>query len=120
MRGTSGDGQPGWGIKVSLKGSDQDGPEDHEYRVANGRFDANVEQPEKDAVLSLIQQWEEQLPLMVASPNQDLNCRLNQTSIPTQRQLRGKRALPRSSFLGGTGLMSLLEIREKESPGEVR
>jgi hypothetical protein len=32
VRGTYDDGKPGWGIKVWLKGSDQDGPEDHEYR----------------------------------------------------------------------------------------
>ncbi len=61
------DGQPGWGIKVWLKGSDQDGPEDHEYRVLSGRFDGNVGQSEKEAILALIEQWEEQLPLMVAT-----------------------------------------------------
>jgi hypothetical protein len=27
-----------------------------------------VSQPEKDAILALIEQWEEKLPLMVASP----------------------------------------------------
>jgi hypothetical protein len=27
-----------------------------------------VEQPEKEAVLALIEQWEEKLPLMVAAP----------------------------------------------------
>ena len=68
MRGTYDDGQPGWGIKIWLKGSDQDGPEDHEYRVVNGQFDSNVDQPEKEAVLALIAQWEEKLPLMVAGP----------------------------------------------------
>jgi hypothetical protein len=68
VRGTSDDGQPGWGIKVWLKGSDRDRPEDHEYRVVNGQFDSNVDQPEKEAVLALIEQWEEKLPLMVAGP----------------------------------------------------
>jgi hypothetical protein len=68
VRGTYDDGKPGWGIKVWLKGSDQDGPEDQEYRVVNGRFDANVGQSEKEAILALIEQWEEKLPLMVASP----------------------------------------------------
>jgi hypothetical protein len=68
VRGVYDDGKPGWGIKVWLKGSHQDGPEDHEYRVVEGRFDGNVERSEKEAVLALIQQWEEKLPLMVASP----------------------------------------------------
>jgi hypothetical protein len=68
VRGTYDDGQPGWGIKVWLKESDHDGPEDHEYRVVNGWFDGNVDQPEKEAVLALIEQWEEKLPLMVAAP----------------------------------------------------
>jgi hypothetical protein len=62
VRGTYDDGQPGWGIKVWLKGSDRDGPEDHEYRVVNSRFEGDVEQPEKEAVLALIEQWEEKLP----------------------------------------------------------
>ncbi len=64
VRGTYDDGRPGWDIKVWLKGSDQDGPENHKYRVVNGRFDGNVGQLEKDAILA----WEEKLPLMVASP----------------------------------------------------
>lgn len=68
VRGTHDDGKPGWGIKVWLKGSDQDGPEDHEYRVLSGRFDGNVGQSEKEAILALIEQWEEQLPLIVAAP----------------------------------------------------
>lgn len=68
VRGTHDDGKPGWGIKVWLKGSDQDGPEDQEYRVVNGWFDGNVGQLEKEAVLALIEQWEENLPLMAASP----------------------------------------------------
>jgi hypothetical protein len=68
VRGTYDDGQPGWGIKVWLKGSDQDGPEDREYRVVDGRFDCNVDEPEKAAVLALIEQWEEKLPLMVPAP----------------------------------------------------
>jgi hypothetical protein len=68
VRGTYGDGKPGWGIKVWLQGSDQDGPEDHEYRVVKGRFDGQVGQSEKEAILALIAQWEEKLPLMVASP----------------------------------------------------
>jgi hypothetical protein len=68
VRGTYDDGNPGWGIMVWLKGSDQDGPEDHVYRVVNGQIEANVGQPEKEAVLALIEQWEEKLPLMVASP----------------------------------------------------
>jgi hypothetical protein len=68
VRGTYDDGEPGWGIKVWLKGSDQHGPEDHEYRVVNGQFDGQVGQLEKEAILALIAQWEERLPLMVASP----------------------------------------------------
>jgi hypothetical protein len=68
VRGVNGDGKPGWGIKVWLKGSNQDGPEDHDYRVVNGRFDGNVDQSEKEAILSLIEQWVEKLPLMVAAP----------------------------------------------------
>ena len=68
VRGTYDDGKTGWGIKVWLKGSDQDGPEDHEYRVVSGLFDGQVGQLEKEAVLTLIAQWEERLPLMVASP----------------------------------------------------
>jgi hypothetical protein len=39
-----------------------------EYRVFNGRFDGNVDQSEKEAVLAVIEQWEERLPLMVPSP----------------------------------------------------
>ena len=39
VRGAYDDGEPGWGIKVWLKGSNQDGPADHVYRVVNGRFD---------------------------------------------------------------------------------
>jgi hypothetical protein len=68
VRGTHDDGQEGWGIKVWLKGSDQDGPEDHQYRVVDGEFDRDVDQAEKQAVLALIEKWEEKLPLMVASP----------------------------------------------------
>jgi hypothetical protein len=68
VRGTYDDGNPGWGIMIWLKGSDQDGPADHVYRVVNGQIEANVGQPEKEAVLALIEQWEEKLPLMVASP----------------------------------------------------
>jgi hypothetical protein len=68
VRGAYDDGNPGWGIKVWLKGSDQDGPEDHVYRVVDGQIEANVGQAEREAVLALIEQWEEKLPLMVASP----------------------------------------------------
>jgi hypothetical protein len=68
VRGTRDDGKQGWGIQVWLAGSDQDGPEDHRYRVVDGKFDGSVDQPEKDAVLALIEKWEEKLPLMVASP----------------------------------------------------
>jgi hypothetical protein len=68
VRGTCDDGEPGWGIKAWLKGSNEDGPEDHEYRVVNGQFGGNVDQPEKEAVLALIEQWEDKLPLMVPSP----------------------------------------------------
>jgi hypothetical protein len=84
VRGTRDDGQPGWGIQVWLKGSDQDGPEDHRYRVIDGQFqqgadqslstgtitvidhgpDPNVDPEEKEAVLSLIAKWEERLPLI--------------------------------------------------------
>jgi hypothetical protein len=39
VRGVHDDGKPGWDIKVWLKGSNQDGPEDHEYRVVSGLFD---------------------------------------------------------------------------------
>lgn len=70
VRGSYDDGEQGWGIQVWLKGSDQDGPEDHRYRVVNGNFDGNVEQAEKEAVLALIEKWEEKLPLMVAAPIQ--------------------------------------------------
>jgi hypothetical protein len=70
VRGTCDDGQPGWGIKVWLQGSDQDGTEDHRYRVVHGQFDSSVGSSEKTAILALIDQWEEQLPLMVASPIQ--------------------------------------------------
>jgi hypothetical protein len=66
VRGVYEDGKPGWGIKVWLKGSHQDGPEDHEYRVVEGRFDGNVDLSEAD--LALIEEWEGKLPLMVASP----------------------------------------------------
>lgn len=68
-RGTCDDGEQGWGIKVWLKGSNQDGREDHRYRVVNGNFDGNVEKAEKEAVLALIEKWEEKLPVMVASPS---------------------------------------------------
>jgi hypothetical protein len=84
VRGTFDDGHPGWGIRVWLKGSDQDGPADHRYRVINGTFhrtadqdlttgtitvpdheqDPNVDSAEKEAVLSLIAKWEERLPLI--------------------------------------------------------
>jgi hypothetical protein len=69
VRGVYDDGKPGWGIMVWLKGSNQDGPADHEYRVVEGRFGWNVDRSEKEAVIGLIQQWEEKLPLMVASPS---------------------------------------------------
>ena len=68
VRGTHDDGEQGWGIKVWLKGSNQDGREDHRYRVVNGNFDGNVEPAEKEAILALIEKWEEKLPVMVASP----------------------------------------------------
>jgi hypothetical protein len=67
-RGSYDDGEDGWGIKVWAKGSDQDGPKDHRYRVVDRKFDGNVDQAEKEAVLALIQKWEEKLPLMVATP----------------------------------------------------
>jgi hypothetical protein len=68
VRGTYDDGEEGWGIKVWLKGSDQDGPEDHQYRVFKGSFDRNVDKEEQEAILALIEKWEEKLPIMVASP----------------------------------------------------
>lgn len=68
VRGVYDDGKPGWGIEVWLEGSNQDGPPNHEYRVVDGRFSRSVDGSEKEAVLALIQQWEEKLPLMVASP----------------------------------------------------
>ena len=68
VRGVHDDGKPGWGIKVWLQGSNQNGPEDHKYRVVSGLFDGQVGQLEREAVLTLIAQWEERLPLMVASP----------------------------------------------------
>jgi hypothetical protein len=40
VRGTRDDGEPGWSIKVWLKSSNRDGPEDHEYRVVNGNLAA--------------------------------------------------------------------------------
>lgn len=88
IRGTFADGQPGWSIQVWLKGSDQDGPEDHRYRVIDGQFqqgadqslstgeitvtdqgvDTSVDPAEKQAVLSLIAKWEERLPLIAPGP----------------------------------------------------
>jgi hypothetical protein len=60
------DGEPDWGTKVWLKGSNQNGPADREYKVIDG-FDDNVDQSEKEAVPALIEQWEEKSPLMVAA-----------------------------------------------------
>ena len=68
VRGTRDDGEQGWGIKVWLKGSNQDGPADHQYRVLAGKFYGIVDQLEKEAVCALIEKWEEKLPIMVASP----------------------------------------------------
>jgi len=69
VRGTAGDGQDGWSIQVWLQGSDQDGPEDHKFRVLNGRVvDHDIEPAEEEAVMVLIEQREDRLPLMVASP----------------------------------------------------
>ena len=68
VRGTYDDGEPGCGIKVWLKGSDQDGPADRQYRVLNGEIDPSVDKAERQAVLALIEKWEEKLPLMVPSP----------------------------------------------------
>jgi hypothetical protein len=72
VRGTADDGQEGWNIQVWLKGSDQDGPADHCFMVINGEVTKyEVESAEKEAVLALIAQWEDRLPLMVAAPIQD-------------------------------------------------
>jgi hypothetical protein len=68
VRGTYDDGEHGWGVNVWLKGSDQDGPADHQYRVVNGELNLSVDQAEKEAIFALIEKWEEKLPLMVASP----------------------------------------------------
>ena len=68
VRGSYDDGEQGWGIKVWLKVSDQDGPADHQYRVVNGELDSSVDQAEREAILALIEKWEEKLPLMVAAP----------------------------------------------------
>ena len=69
VRGTAGDGQDGWDIQVWLEGSNQDGPEDHRFRVVNGTvINSGIEEREQEAVLTLIEQWEDRLPLMVASP----------------------------------------------------
>ena len=69
VRGTAGDGQDGWDIQVWLEGSNQDGPEDHRFRVMNGTvIDPSIDEREQEAVLALIEQWEDKLPLMVASP----------------------------------------------------
>jgi hypothetical protein len=68
VRGTHDDGELGWGIQVWLKGSNQDGPADHLYRIVDGKFDSDVDQPIRQAVLALIEKWEEKLPVMVASP----------------------------------------------------
>jgi hypothetical protein len=54
------------GIRFGWRGRDQDGPEDH--RVVNGKCDGNVDQAEKEAVLALIEKWEEKLLTMVAAP----------------------------------------------------
>jgi hypothetical protein len=61
------DGEPGWGRKVWLKGSNQDDPADRECKVIDGMFDGKVDQSEKEAVPALIEQWEEKSPLMVAA-----------------------------------------------------
>jgi hypothetical protein len=66
--GVCDDGKPDWGISTRLERSNQDGPPDHEYRVVEGRSDRGAEGSEKEAVLALIQQWGEKLPLLVASP----------------------------------------------------
>ena len=69
MRETADDGQDGWGIQVWFKGSDQDGPEDQKFRVLNGSvIDQDVELAEKEAVMAPVEQWEDRLPLMAASP----------------------------------------------------
>ena len=69
VRGTAGDGKDGWDVQVWMKGSDQDGPGDHRFRVINRSvIDYALEPAEQEAVFALIDQWEEQLPLMVASP----------------------------------------------------
>ena len=36
--------------------------------MVNGNFDENVDEAEKEAVLALIEKWDERLPVMVASP----------------------------------------------------
>jgi hypothetical protein len=56
------------GIQVWLKGSDQDSSEDNRYRVVDGKFESNVDRPEREAVSALIEKWEEKLPIMVPSP----------------------------------------------------
>ena len=67
--GTTGDGRDGWEIQVWLKGSDQDGQEDHRFRVVSETvIGHSIDAEEKEAVLALIAQWEDKLPLMVASP----------------------------------------------------
>jgi hypothetical protein len=89
VRGTFDDGEKGWGIQVWLKGSNQDGPADHRYRVLDGNFhhrtddqslstgkitvkdhgvDPDVDPEEKEAVLALIAKWEERLPLIAPGP----------------------------------------------------
>jgi hypothetical protein len=57
-----------WGVNVWLKGSDRDGPADHQYRVVNRELNLSVGQAEKEAIFALIEKREERLPLMVASP----------------------------------------------------
>jgi hypothetical protein len=69
VRGTVDAPQGSWHIQVWLKGSDQDGPEDHRFMVSVDRvFSTDIDAAERDAVLALIDQWEDRLPLMVASP----------------------------------------------------
>jgi hypothetical protein len=63
VRGSYDDGEQGWGIKVWLKRSEQEGPEDHRYRVVNGEFEGNVGQAEKEAVWHLLKSGKKNSPL---------------------------------------------------------
>ena len=69
VRGTSEEGRGTWEIQVWLRGSDQDATEDHRFTVKNQIITPSPhDENETEAITALISQWEDRLPLMVASP----------------------------------------------------